>query len=212
MGSWSAFQPIWVRKTGLQKRRNINHVIEESCCCYLSPCVLLSFGIQTDHILRFNHNLTRLIFRHGRWGLNNSRVTGFEIRGSGFSFSVAFRTFRTTDVVTFTERFRSVMPLKKKNSGLSDLATVAAYAMFIWDYILTFRMEVDLVWESKWAFTKGLYFFQRYLPFIDTIWLSFYCQFDDFSTILPDYFFAVQMGEGLTETACRNLYYATGGS
>ena len=46
--------------------------------------------------------------------------------------------------------------------------------MFIWDYILTFRMEVDLVWKSKWNFMKGLYLFQRYLPFIDTIGLVFY--------------------------------------
>jgi hypothetical protein len=39
--------------------------------------------------------------------------------------------------------------------------------MFIWDYILTFRMEVDLVWKSKWTFMKALYLVQRYLPFID---------------------------------------------
>ena len=48
--------------------------------------------------------------------------------------------------------------------------------MFIWDYILTFRMEVDLVWKSKWNFMKGLYLFQRYLPFIDTIFLVLYRQ------------------------------------
>ena len=28
-------------------------------------------------------------------------------------------------------------------------------------------MEVDLVWKLKWNFMKGLYLFQRYLPFID---------------------------------------------
>ena len=48
--------------------------------------------------------------------------------------------------------------------------------MFIWDYILTFRMEVDLVWKSKWNFMKGLYLFQCYLPFIDTIFLVLYRQ------------------------------------
>jgi Family of unknown function (DUF6533) len=56
--------------------------------------------------------------------------------------------------------------------------TVVASTMFIWDYILTFRMEVDLVWKSKWNFMKGLYLFQRYLPFIDTVCLILYCQFD----------------------------------
>ena len=50
--------------------------------------------------------------------------------------------------------------------------------MFIWDYVLTFRMEVDLVWQTKWNFMKGLYLFQRYLPLIDTVGLIFYRQSD----------------------------------
>jgi len=66
--------------------------------------------------------------------------------------------------------------------------------MFIWDYILTFRMEVDLVWKSKWNFMKGLYLLQRYSPFIDTTWLVLY----------------YQTGGGLTKVACRNLYYGAG--
>jgi hypothetical protein len=41
--------------------------------------------------------------------------------------------------------------------------------MFLWDYILTFEMEVDFVWKSKWNFMKGLYLFQRYLPFTQLI-------------------------------------------
>ena len=44
-----------------------------------------------------------------------------------------------------------------------------ACVLFLWDYVLTFRMEVDLVWKSKWNFMKGLYLFQRYLPFADII-------------------------------------------
>ena len=56
--------------------------------------------------------------------------------------------------------------------------------MFVWDYILTFRMEVDLVWKSKWTLMKGLYLFQRYLPFIDTVWLIVYCQCDASSILI----------------------------
>jgi len=67
-------------------------------------------------------------------------------------------------------------------------ATVAASTMFIWDYILTFRMEVDLVWKSKWNIMKGLYLLQRYLPFIDTTWLVLYCQSDAISILLPSLF------------------------
>jgi len=47
------------------------------------------------------------------------------------------------------------------------LRTVMAFTIFVWDLILTFGMEVDLVWKSKGNFTKWLYLFQRYLPFID---------------------------------------------
>jgi hypothetical protein len=60
--------------------------------------------------------------------------------------------------------------------------------MFIWDYILTFRMEVDLVWKSKWNFMKALYLFQRYLPFIDNVWLVLYRQFDISPILLCSFF------------------------
>ena len=72
----------------------------------------------------------------------------------------------------------------KNNSNLLILTTVAASMLFIWDYILTFGMEVDLVWKSKWNFMKALYLFQRYAPFIDTIWLILYRQPEFFSIIL----------------------------
>jgi len=57
--------------------------------------------------------------------------------------------------------------------------------MFLWDYILTFEMEVDLVWKSKWNFMKGLYFFQRYSPFVGILCFAFLRQFDVVSYLLP---------------------------
>jgi Family of unknown function (DUF6533) len=74
------------------------------------------------------------------------------------------------------------------NWGLLTLTTVVASTMSIWDYILTFRTEVDLVWKSKWNFMKGLYLFQRYLPFIDNIWLVFYRQSDISPMFLSSFF------------------------
>ena len=68
-----------------------------------------------------------------------------------------------------------------------------ASTMLIWDYILTFRMEADLVWRSKWNFVKGLYLFQRYLPFIDTVWLVLYRQ-SDVSLIFFSSFFLRSSG------------------
>jgi len=71
---------------------------------------------------------------------------------------------------------------------------VAFCAIFSWDYILTFRLEVDLVWKSKWNFMTGLYLLQRYLPFIDTIGLVLYCH----------------TGGSLTKSVCRNVCYVNG--
>ncbi|KAF5311114.1 hypothetical protein D9619_007984 [Psilocybe cf. subviscida] len=48
----------------------------------------------------------------------------------------------------------------------------AAVAMFVYDYILTLEMEIELVWKSKWNWIKYVYLFQRYLPFVDTVFLS----------------------------------------
>ena len=42
--------------------------------------------------------------------------------------------------------------------------------LLLWDYILTFGIEVDLVWKSRWNFMKGLFLFQHYLPFTDIMW------------------------------------------
>ncbi|KAF8911520.1 hypothetical protein CPB84DRAFT_1842022 [Gymnopilus junonius] len=53
-------------------------------------------------------------------------------------------------------------------------AEVAAAAMYIWDYVLTFGMEVDLVWSSRWNIIKVLFLVQRYLPLVDTCILTLY--------------------------------------
>ena len=43
--------------------------------------------------------------------------------------------------------------------------------MFVYDYLLTIGMEVDLVWSSKWGFMEVVYILQRYLPFVDAVFL-----------------------------------------
>ena len=82
----------------------------------------------------------------------------------------------------------SVLPLEIQ-IYIFLFSPVASCAMFIWDYLITFSMEVELVWKSKWGFMKGLYLLQRYLPFIDTVGLVLYGQFRYFlSTFLPSSF------------------------
>ena len=75
-----------------------------------------------------------------------------------------------------------------------------------------FGKEVDLVWKSKWSFMKGLYLFQRYLPFID-ITIILYCQ-SDFFPILSSSFlsFLDIFRKNLTRSVCRKLAFSSGGS
>ena len=87
-----------------------------------------------------------------------------------------------------------------------------ACMLFVWDYILTFGMEVDLIWKSKWSFMKGLYLFQRYLPFTDIIWLVLTGQSDHYVvTDLPMLIFFVAQLNSLTEIGCQNILYLIGG-
>lgn len=58
---------------------------------------------------------------------------------------------------------------------------VAGATMFLYDYLLTLGMEVELVWSSKGTFMKVLYFAQRYLPFVDAVAL---CLLNQLSTAI----------------------------
>jgi hypothetical protein len=69
-----------------------------------------------------------------------------------------------------TQNFEGQVYYWRSHRTLLTLPTVMALTMFFWDYILTFEMEVDLVWKSKWNLMKGLYLFQRYLPFTQIIY------------------------------------------
>ncbi|KAI3598109.1 hypothetical protein WG66_009129 [Moniliophthora roreri] len=54
----------------------------------------------------------------------------------------------------------------------------SSITVLVYDYFLTFQMELDLVWFSPLSWVKGLYLIQRYAPFIDSfslllyVWLS----------------------------------------
>ncbi|KAH9485510.1 hypothetical protein JR316_0002418 [Psilocybe cubensis] len=53
---------------------------------------------------------------------------------------------------------------------------VSASTVFLYDYLLTLSMEIDLIWRSPWNVIKIIFIIQRYLPFIDTCFLTIYRQ------------------------------------
>ena len=125
------------------------------------------------HLSGFNHGV-RLLWQHGGYG-DNQFVRYHKTRDCEFSSTLACCVFKEIIRAPLLVLRWSALP-SENNSNLLILVTVAASTLYIWDYILTFRMEVDLVWKSKWTFMKGLFLFQRYLPFIDTVWLVLYRQ------------------------------------
>ncbi|KAF9564908.1 hypothetical protein CPC08DRAFT_219776 [Agrocybe pediades] len=52
--------------------------------------------------------------------------------------------------------------------ALVTYVEAGAIAIFVFDYLITLGMEINLVWFSRWSFVKALYFFQRYSPFFDS--------------------------------------------
>lgn len=105
------------------------------------------------------------------------------------------RRHRSDHHVPVGQNFEGQFCHRSSNRAVLTLVIVVASAMFIWDYILTFRMEFDLIWKSRWNFMKGIYLFQRYLPFIDTVWLVLYRQSHIFSTFLCSFLLRSNGGE-----------------
>lgn len=60
--------------------------------------------------------------------------------------------------------------------------TFASGTVVVLDWLLTFDLEVSLVWRAKWTVMKGLYLLARYLPFVDIV-LALYHHFTSNSTV-----------------------------
>ena len=155
-----------------------------------------TWASEVGHLLGFSHD-TRSFSYHGGSG-DNHPCADYQISDCEFS-STIFNAFRRNNLWCHCQCFDGQLGHAKNNSNILILATVAASALFIWDYILTFGMEVDLVWRSKWNFMKGLYLFQRYSPFVDTVWLVLYRQPHIFSIFFPWLFFSRSNGGEFNE-------------
>ncbi|KAJ7611550.1 hypothetical protein DFH06DRAFT_156442 [Mycena polygramma] len=51
---------------------------------------------------------------------------------------------------------------------------VASIAILFFDYLLTFNLEVALVWPSRWSISKALFLLSRYLPFFEVPFSLYY--------------------------------------
>ena len=138
-----------------------------------SPCLCYNPGL-------------RIIYRHGPGARGPICVIDPRVICYKVDDSACFFRFSDSELIITSQNFQGQFCYQRRNWGLLTLSTLAVVAstMFIWDSILTFRMEVDFVWKSKWNFIKGLYLFQCYLPFTQLIWFVLSSQSDVISIFL----------------------------
>ncbi|TCD64263.1 hypothetical protein EIP91_004302 [Steccherinum ochraceum] len=78
------------------------------------------------------------------------------------------------------------------NLNVVPLTTVALTALLVYDYILTFDSEVNLIWSSNWSTVKVLFVLTRYLPFSDMFLVLYY-----------------QTKTGIDSETCKRMYFPT---
>ncbi|KAH7929181.1 hypothetical protein BV22DRAFT_1029809 [Leucogyrophana mollusca] len=59
------------------------------------------------------------------------------------------------------------------DNELTKVSSIAV-TILIYDYVLTFNLELKFIWSGPWSAVKALYLFTKYLPFIDVILLVLY--------------------------------------
>ncbi|GJE99945.1 hypothetical protein PsYK624_162210 [Phanerochaete sordida] len=69
----------------------------------------------------------------------------------------------------------------------------SAYALLVYDYLLTFEREVRLIWPAKWNITKILFVLTRYPVFADSAMVLYH-----------------NVGANLSVEMCRSMYNVTG--
>jgi len=67
-----------------------------------------------------------------------------------------------------------IIPYVKQQRLVMDYMCVSAAVLFIYDYILTLKLEIKLIWYSPWNYTKVLFLQIRYLTFVDTFLILYY--------------------------------------
>ena len=77
----------------------------------------------------------------------------------------------------------------------------------IWEYIITFQDEVNLLWPMSLSPVKFLFVVTRYLPFVD-VPMSLYCTIVRVLIRLNviDGFRAAELVPFLSADQCRNIY------
>uniref|UniRef100_A0A8H7XX45 DUF6533 domain-containing protein n=1 Tax=Psilocybe cubensis TaxID=181762 RepID=A0A8H7XX45_PSICU len=98
------------------------------------------------------------------------------VSGGGRSFILNTpKPFLKVQASTARQMSLPIAVLAQIVKGLNTVryAQIAGGAFFLYDWLITMGMEVELVWQSNWNIIKAVYLFQRYLPFYDIFYPSY---------------------------------------
>ncbi|TFK33946.1 hypothetical protein BDQ12DRAFT_657458 [Crucibulum laeve] len=59
------------------------------------------------------------------------------------------------------------IPKALQHVQFQNYLDMASIAILVYDYWITFSLEVEYIWPSSWSIAKGLFLITRYLPFVD---------------------------------------------
>ncbi|KAH8115706.1 hypothetical protein DFH11DRAFT_1300694 [Phellopilus nigrolimitatus] len=80
-----------------------------------------------------------------------------------------------------------------RHSHVVQYINIASVAVLVYDYLITFGDEVELIWKSKLNTGNLLFFVARYPAFIDTSFMLVYLFHSNLSTNLCNKFFTASM-------------------
>ncbi|KAF9441779.1 hypothetical protein P691DRAFT_765896 [Macrolepiota fuliginosa MF-IS2] len=86
------------------------------------------------------------------------------------------------------QMLQEVMITIERDRNIQNVAFVGT-AIMVLEWLLTFEMEVTLIWKAEWNVMKGIYIASRYLPFIGV-----------------PVALIVGLGEGFSAEGCMMLY------
>ncbi|KAJ7729796.1 hypothetical protein B0H16DRAFT_225000 [Mycena metata] len=93
--------------------------------------------------------------------------SGFSINSEGTFLTLTLEEM--ADYETLLKELETVL----LHTTVSHYTIVSSLCLYVYDFFLTFPMEVEYFWNSPWSLVKAMFFWNRYLTFPTTAYLAF---------------------------------------
>ncbi|KAJ7490133.1 hypothetical protein B0H11DRAFT_2009591 [Mycena galericulata] len=76
-------------------------------------------------------------------------------------------------VMSNPQKLLSELETVVNHTAISHYTIVSSLCLYVYDFILTFPIEVEYFWGSPWSLVKALFFWNRYFTFPVVVFLTF---------------------------------------